>query len=606
VAFNEAREDELEMVQNALDNDAGFQQLVYLWQKTLEQPWCCLCCRAKAKAAARRLRVALRRVVTCKGTLPPWGDPLIPGDDYPRPAHTPTYKRDVTEQMHFLQDKRFRHSGLAIDLAKNIIKRAQEERKEEEEAAARAATSAEPVGAGVSVPPPAGDRPGAPNSAAVRTSSARRTALLSTLRTDISLGGPHPSVIPSSVANEVIKLWLEQEEHLAHLFKPGPGQQQPPTSESRSAGAVQPPLSAAIRVPRTGQQTSSTSEIQPLLDTPESTIATQPDSMTFEVVPPPVNLAALRLRAHFAVEDSPSEAQQPARTTESSHTPDQVLSRAAFGSLVIVPPFEGPQVSQGLGGPSGSETTSGRGNVSGTLASELEATRTLSRAHNQNFGKNPRERRKLIAAAYRNIRMNGEQLPEGATWPSSQRRTGRTSSGSSSRSGGPRGGGRAIGESSSSSASGAESSRRGDRPQPARRIEGAFRRSQGDDSSRPGRRREDDSPQPSRRREDDSPQPSLRREDDSPQPSRRREDEIPDPGTSTRRPSPSSGRDDSPRPARPIESPPRPSRGDDSPRPARRTESPPQRSTEGDSPSPETAAEGATRREKEEAIRKNE
>jgi hypothetical protein len=590
MAFNKAREDELEMIQNALDNDAAFQQLVYLWQKTLEQPWCCLCCRAKAKAAARRLKVALRRVVTCKGTLPPWGDPLIPGDDDPRPAHTPTYKRDVTEQMHFLQDKRFRHSGLAIDLAKNIIKRAQEEREEEEAATTQAATSAEPFEAGVSVPPSAGDCPGAPNLAAVRTSSARRTALLSTPGTDISPGSPHPSVTSSSAANEVIRLWLEQEEHLAHLFKPGPGQQQPPTSGSGSAGGVQPPLSAAITAPRTGQQTSSTSEIQPLLDTPESTLATQPDSTTFEVVPPPVHLAALRLRAQFAVEDSPSEAQQPTRTTESSHAPDQGLSRAAFGSLVLVPPFEGHQISQGLAGPSGSGTTSGRGNVSGTLASELEATRTPSRAHNQNFGKHPRERRKLIAAAYRNIRMNEEQLPEGATWPSSQRRTGRTSSGSSSRSGGSRGGGRAIGECSSSSASGAESSRRGDRPQPARRIEGAFRRLEGDDSSRPG----------------------LRREDDSPQPSRRREDERPRSGTSTRRPSPSSGRDDSPRPARPIETPPRRSRGDDSSHPARRTGSPPQRSTEGDSPNPETAAEGATRRsvaalrrEKEEAIRKN-
>lgn len=495
------------MVQDGLIKDPEFKQLAFLWQRTLEKPWSCCCCRPKAEKAARRLRVALRRVVTCGGKLPPIGPPLIIGDNEPREAHTPTYRRDVAEQMHLLQDPGFRHSALAIDLAKNIVKAAKEE---EEQALARGPThtiraSADPPGDSQ-----AGNRPEASSSVGGETISARRTGVLSTLGGDIDLvvdeRTSQPTVPPTLAWKDVIQRWLEKEEHLARPFEPGPG---PLTSDT--SGGSSPPRRArprsteAGRALGTGPPTASlVPEIEAIPDTPGPSAATEASSATLAMGRTPAQLPSLRIRPQAQVErDRPpsgcalttpaAESSQIARpgtfTTSEiqplppASTSGHVASRAAsvVGSLASAATPRSARVTAVI--PSRSATSA--------------STRPRSPAKQQNFGNSNRERRRLIAAAYGNIKINEVDLPVGVSWPRSRDRTTEGSSRSGSSDGGdsPRPGRSAEAEGTAASGDGSQRSGRptegatrglggGDSPRTVRSLETVYLTPRGDESGR--------------------------------------------------------------------------------------------------------------------------
>lgn len=118
VAMNTANEQELSLFEHGLRDDVNFRQLTFQWQRLYDS--CCCCGRPKYKLAARRLRIATRRVVEEGLQLPPFGSPLIDGDDDPTPAHTPFAQRDRYEQESLLEHPDFQRSPLIQRLRRQL------------------------------------------------------------------------------------------------------------------------------------------------------------------------------------------------------------------------------------------------------------------------------------------------------------------------------------------------------------------------------------------------------------------------------------------------------------------------------------------------------
>ena len=428
MAFNKAREDDLEMIQDGLEKDPAFKQLVFLWQKTLEQRWYCSCCREDVNKAARRVRVALRRVVTYKQRLPPIGPPLIRGDQAPIEAHTPTYRRDVQEQLHILNDKAFRHSKLATDLAENIILAYHAEKAEDARRDSSGAGAADTRMAGC------GSR---------RELRAHRSGVLSTQGGDIGPGGPEQRISPLSPASslssgDVIHKWLEN----AHL-------QSPFDPEQSSLATRRGTLAAGSEAPLSGRPSDLGVQVNPA----GTRSSTQAGLATIE--PIPAQATGLRVRTASGVSEPGGTASRPASVVPSEaseHLPESYFDKPNVDSRLLTGGLASPPRDRSLGTVVDSisdlrQRASGEGSqaTAAVTVSQLTARRTASKssegaaptrirrsAKEQNFGDSNRERRILVAAAHRNLRRNEIEPPIPQSPTTGQRRTGRRSNGSES------------------------------------------------------------------------------------------------------------------------------------------------------------------------------
>lgn len=73
---------------------------------------------------ALRLQVAIRRVVFLGMQLPPFGPPLLDGDNAPTNEESDLIKRHFSELQHLLRDPRFRDSPLVMKLQEDLSERA--------------------------------------------------------------------------------------------------------------------------------------------------------------------------------------------------------------------------------------------------------------------------------------------------------------------------------------------------------------------------------------------------------------------------------------------------------------------------------------------------
>ncbi len=403
VAFGQFREDEAEMFQNGLLNDPAFEQLAFQWQKALEKPWCCACCRPKASKAARRLRVALRRVVTHKRPMPPIGPPLLAEDDAPIECHTPSYRREIGEQMHLLQDRTFRNSALAIDLAENILLAAEAD-------AERARTlpfGAPTAGPAASVALSLGGRTAAPSVAGGETTSSGPRRVIATPGGDIGPGGPERRTSTSAPApaplepeseqafrpsGERFSGWVAAATTLANLrlsrsSQPG----RPPSLVSgtpRWSESARPSVESG-RPPRPSRPVAGASETESLPDSPK------PNSMA---APPAESLRA-RHGGPAAGGFEPFEVEGRTRPTETSYAPFRGIT-GAFGSALSL--FRAPQREVGA---SGSDAAAAE------APTPPDTPTSQRRPQEQNFGSTERERNRLIAAARKNLEGNDVEVP---------------------------------------------------------------------------------------------------------------------------------------------------------------------------------------------------
>jgi hypothetical protein len=436
----------LEMVQNGLDKDPAFQQLVYLWQRTLEKRWCCPCCRPKVIKAARRLRVALRRVVTCKQKLPPTGPPLIRGDEPARLAHTPIYQRDVEEQLHLLTEPQFSNSALAIALATNILIVARVQEEEEVE--------------------PQETGPSAEHLAEKEAGIVRSKGVISTGGGDIGTGGPNSIVLkrqrrrlsPEELEKEpdtidkkqLITYWLEGDSHLHLPFgRAPPGSTVPsrvpsPGSMARRGSASQ--LEAG-EAERPGHAASAHSGIGGVAVLQVPVAAGQAGLKPLKV--PRGGDAAQRAEVASGSAARAVTSRSKAPMSPAASTVRSLEEQGALLQSTLAEPANTRYDSVPSGTPSRHSTPvvtvsqfTGR-----TSAQGIEATlapRTRPKFHDQNFGDNARDRQRLIRAAHRNLRKNKMPLPAGIEdLPAKVTNTGQGyssgGSGSSNSSGGSKG-----------------------------------------------------------------------------------------------------------------------------------------------------------------------
>lgn len=119
VALNTATEQEVQLFQHGLKDDPDFRQLAFQYQKLFDSCYCAGGPNSKFKLAARRLRVALRRVVEEGLPLMPFGSPLLGQnedgqelDTYPTAVHTPIDRRDPWEREELITHPDFQRSPL--------------------------------------------------------------------------------------------------------------------------------------------------------------------------------------------------------------------------------------------------------------------------------------------------------------------------------------------------------------------------------------------------------------------------------------------------------------------------------------------------------------
>jgi hypothetical protein len=407
------------MFENGLRHDPAFADLVFRWQRILEGEWTCICCRPDTQKAARRLRVAIRRVVDHDGKLPPVGGVLLAGDKLPKEVHTPRNEQAVQDQMHHLLHRKFMHSEPAIELAKNIIIAADEVEKGEQIARAIAArTRTGPL------------------------SLAEREAMTlyhspggsASLGGDLGPGGPERSsseALSPASRRELTQIFTAARAAVNPTCSQEEGPSGSSIAGSESAERGQPPASsvAAARVlcpsqytlpQNTAQKPSAEVIPQPTWEAEQASNPSRSVIVTSEIEPmldaPGAHSGQLLdLRARNQYQSIQTfQVEGPVPTGPTSYAP----GRAAIGAWENVQNiFSGRQA--GLPGPpapylpadsEGDELLS----LISLGRSETESrppTPKSPRAKPQNFGKTPREKRELLDAAHKNLEINEVDLP---------------------------------------------------------------------------------------------------------------------------------------------------------------------------------------------------
>ena len=402
VATNRAKEDTMAMFENGIANDTAFQQLVFQWQRALEKPYCCICCRSGSVIAARRLRVALRTVVKHKRKLPPEGGVLIDGDTLPAEVHTPRNLMDVDEQMHILQDRAFRHAKPAIELAKNIILAADEAHKVEQAVAA-------------------GTRRGTLTLAEMDTISVYHSSgSVASLGGDIGPGGPErtPSQVLSGPSASAFLGFLSAS--VAAIIPSRASQHgasRSGTIARDSAEAGQPPSSSPAVA-----RSSGSSERRP---SPSATPAGPSHGFRPGHSAAAGPLAGLRGREGYqSLQPFEIEGPVPPSTTPS---PRRRGLPSAIGGLQNLLGRRRAGISES--GPTAPTSPSGPAQAALEMASSVGSLVSIGRpeaeaptpstpprpstprAKEQNFGSTLREKRRLLAAAHKNLEKNEVDLP---------------------------------------------------------------------------------------------------------------------------------------------------------------------------------------------------